>query len=104
MMTEKCCLSAGKKKKEDEGDIRRQRNDSGEEPKDKGKNGVKQKLNEIEGMTEIRGGLTEEETSGNGGREMTSVRERRGMGEKEEGKKMRRDEKVKEGKNKDRKA
>lgn len=55
-------------------------------------------------MTEIRGGLTEEETSGNGGREMTSVRERRGMGEKEEGKKMRRDEKVKEGKNKDRKA
>lgn len=63
------------KKKEDEGDIRRQRNDSGEEPKDKGKNGVKQKLNEIEGMTEIRGGLTEEETSGNGGREMTSVRD-----------------------------
>lgn len=110
MMTEKCCLSAGEKKKDEE-DIRRQRNDSGEEPTDKEKNGVKQKLNEMEGMTEIRSGPTEEETSGNGGREMTSVRERRGMGgrtegtgEKEEGKKMRRDGKVKKGKNKDRKA
>lgn len=53
--------------------------DSGEEPKDKGKNGVKQKLNEIEGMTEIRRGLTETETSRNGGRETTSDRERGGM-------------------------
>lgn len=41
--------------------------DSGEEPKDKEKNGVKQKLNKIEGMTEIRSGLTEEESGSNGG-------------------------------------
>lgn len=51
--------------------------DSGEEPKDKEKNGVKKKLNKIEGMTEIRSGLTEEETSGDGGREMTSDRGKR---------------------------
>ncbi len=52
--------------------------DSGEELKDKGKNGVKQKLNKIEGMTEIRSRLTGEESSSNGGREMTSDREREG--------------------------
>lgn len=72
---------------------------------------MKQKLNECEGMTVIRSGLIEEETSGNGGREMTSVRDGSGMGrgtkgtgEKEEKTKMRRDGKVKEGKSKLRKA
>lgn len=59
--------------------------DSGQEPKDKEKKGVKQKLTEIEGTKEIRGGLTEEETGGNGGREMNSVSERRGMGGMTEG-------------------
>lgn len=32
--------------------------DSGEEPRDKEKNELKQKLNESEGMTEIKSGLT----------------------------------------------
>lgn len=68
--------------------------DSGEEPRDKEKNGVKQKLNKSEGMTEIRSRLTEEVTSGNGGREMTSdwgkVRMRGGTEGKEQRKKMRR--------------
>lgn len=50
--------------------------DSGEGLKDKEKNGVKQKINESEGMTEIRRGLTEDKTSGNDGREMTSDRKR----------------------------
>lgn len=84
---------------------------SGEEPKDKDKNGVKQKLNEIEGMTEIRSVLTEAETCSNGGREMTSDRERGGMkgrieerGEKEDRKKMRKEGEVKEGKSKGREA
>lgn len=88
MMTEKCCLSAGKgekkkkKRRETYGD---KAMDSGEEPKDKEKNGVKQKLNEIEGMTAIRSGLAEEETGGNGGREMTSDRGRGGKEGNEEG-------------------
>ena len=94
-MTEKCCLSAGGKKK-GRGGRRTETKavDSGEQQKDKVKNGVKQKLNEIEGMTEIRRRLTEEEASGNGGREMTSDRKRGGMrggGEEE-------DEKGREGK------
>lgn len=53
--------------------------DSGEEPRDKEKNELKQKLNESEGMTEIKSGLTEEETSGNGGREKTLDGERERM-------------------------
>lgn len=48
--------------------------DSGEEPRDKEKNGVKQEFSESEGMTEIRRRLTEKETGGNSGREMTSDR------------------------------
>lgn len=83
-MTEKRCDSAGKKKRKKERKMRKTSEDkavdSGEEPKDKEKNGVKQKLNEIEGMTEIRSGLTEEESGSNGGREMTSVSESRGTG------------------------
>lgn len=43
---------------------------------DKAENGVKQKLNKREGMTEISGKLTEEETTGYGGREVTSDKER----------------------------
>lgn len=52
---------------------------SGEKPQDKEKNGLRQKLNKSEGMTEIRSGLNEEETSSSGGREMSSDRERGGM-------------------------
>lgn len=63
--------------------------DSGGEPRDKEKNGVKQKLNESEGMTEISSRLTEEETTGNGGREMTSDGERVGMRRGTEGKEQR---------------
>lgn len=57
--------------------MRRQRGlDSGEEPRDKERNQVRQTLKEIEGMTEIRsrrraGGWGGGATSG--GREMTSV-------------------------------
>lgn len=68
--------------------------DSGEEPRDKEKNELKQKLNESEGMTEIKSGLTEEETSGNGGRERM-----RGE-EKTKGRRMRKEGSVKEGKSK----
>ena len=50
--------------------------DSGEELKDKERNGVKQKMNKSEGMTEIRKRLTEDKTSGIGGSEMTSDRRR----------------------------
>lgn len=57
---------------------------SGEKPQDKEKNGVRQKLNESEGMEEIRSGLNEEETSSNDGREMSSDRERGGMRGKDE--------------------
>lgn len=46
---------------------------------------MKQKLNKIEGMTEIRSGLTEEESGSDGGREMTSVSESRGTGGRTEG-------------------
>lgn len=61
--------------------------DSGEEPRDKEKNELKQKLNESEGMTEIKTGLTEEETSGNGGREKTLDGERERMRGEDERKK-----------------
>lgn len=76
--------------------------DSGEEPRDKEKNELKQKLNESEGMTEIKSGLTEEETSGNGGREKTldGERERMRGEEKTKGRRMRKEGSVKEGKSK----
>lgn len=92
-MTEKRCLSTGGRRRRKKTERTRRETyrdkavDSGEERKDKEKNGVKQKLNEIEGMTEIRSGLTEDETSGNGGRETTSDGGRGGTrgGENEEG-------------------
>lgn len=50
------CRGSKRKRRETHGD---KAMDSGEEPEDKEKNGVKQKLNEIEGMTEIRSRLIE---------------------------------------------
>lgn len=50
-----------KRKREEDRDvyIETKGMDSGEERRDKEKNGVKQKLNESEGMTEISSGITE---------------------------------------------
>lgn len=76
------CRGSKRKRRETHGD---KAMDSGEEPEDKEKNGVKQKLNEIEGMTEIRSRLIEGETSGDGGRGMTLDGERGGMRGREAG-------------------
>lgn len=72
LMTEKYCLSAWGKKGSMRSETYRDKTvDSGEEPGDKEKKEVRQKLNESEGMTEIKSGLTVEETGGNSGREKT---------------------------------